>query len=199
MIWDCLSFVNSLCSHTHMNITLITGPMFAGKTTHLLDLYRGEQGTKLLVKHVCDTRGVNPRFVYTHNGNCAEALVTASLLTVSIPDDTTAIYIDEGQFFNDIVAFMGVCRLKQVQRVFVAGLVYDCHQLYFGSLYLLQSMCNTITLSSTCYGCHSEDAHHTVQPKQYTNTRRVTSIEYYPVCSRCLSDPLLPHRRERGG
>lgn len=53
--------------NVHPGITVYTGPMFAGKTTHLqqqLATYRVQNKTTIVVKHRCDTR-YNPSQV-TH-------------------------------------------------------------------------------------------------------------------------------------
>ena len=111
-------------------LCLILGPMFAGKSTYLINkvhelLCNGAQASEiLLINHSSDIRyDTTNTNICTHDGNKYKAISTNNLQTIinsiiNIPiDDTTTtttttitnkyshikhILIDEGQFFNDL-------------------------------------------------------------------------------------------------
>jgi len=107
-------------------LCLILGPMFAGKSTYLINkvhelLCNGAQSSEiLLINHSSDIRyDTTNTNICTHDGNKYKAISTNNLQTIinsiiNIPigDTTTTItnkyshikhiLIDEGQFFNDL-------------------------------------------------------------------------------------------------
>ena len=107
-------------------LCLILGPMFAGKSTYLINkvhelLCNGAHASEiLLINHSRDTRyDTTNTNICTHDGNKYKAISTNNLQTIihsiiNIPiDDTTTnitnkyshikhILIDEGQFFDDL-------------------------------------------------------------------------------------------------
>lgn len=100
-----------------MSLTLITGPMFSGKTSYLLSAINKYVIIKkhvLCVNHIFDKRYDEEGYIHTHDGktvantsknkeyitqmNCTEIkdFIDLDLSRYS------AIFIDEGHFFNDI-------------------------------------------------------------------------------------------------
>ena len=85
------------------NIHLISGPMFAGKTTELLRLLGRQRFAKrsyLLIKFAQDTRYEDrsssvPECV-THDERRHEAISTARLVDVQVPADIAVVAVDEG-------------------------------------------------------------------------------------------------------
>ena len=90
-------------------VVLFMGPMFAGKTTALMnEINKCEEEKRSLIifKFDRDTRFSNTD-ISTHNGMQHPAVSTATLmehLQKSLEYDS--IFIDEGQFFSDIVEFV---------------------------------------------------------------------------------------------
>ena len=110
-------------------ITLITGPMFAGKTTELLrqlNVHKNAGQKCLLIKHASDTRYSARGEVTTHDGISAEATIICKSLTNMSDKDmaqcraSQVIGIDEGQFFDDLVEFCDT--LACGKKLIVAGL-----------------------------------------------------------------------------
>ena len=107
-------------------LCLILGPMFAGKSTYLINkvhelLCNGAHASEiLLINHSRDTRyDTTNTNICTHDGNKYKAISTNNLQTIinsiiNIPIDDTSttttnkyshikhILIDEGQFFDDL-------------------------------------------------------------------------------------------------
>ena len=107
-------------------LCLILGPMFAGKSTYLINkvhelLCNGAHASEiLLINHSRDTRyDTTNTNICTHDGNKYKAISTNNLQTIinsiiNIPVDDTSttttnkyshikhILIDEGQFFDDL-------------------------------------------------------------------------------------------------
>ena len=87
-------------------IHLILGPMYSGKTTELLRLYRRYYlaGKKcLLIKHKADTR-YDSEYIVTHDNQKYKAINTEKLRDIIQVKDVTeaeVLCIDEIQFYDD--------------------------------------------------------------------------------------------------
>jgi thymidine kinase len=93
---------------------ILCGPMFAGKTTKMTEIIRGDlqQGKKvLIVKHDCDNRYSGKAEIYTHDGlvdfgdYSFQFVICSNLMDIKNIDKFDTIGIDEGQFFEDLPAF----------------------------------------------------------------------------------------------
>jgi thymidine kinase len=130
-----------------MSVTVCVGPMGAGKTTWLLEHYRSLQGKPgvrppLLVKHARDTRAM-ANCVETHDGLTvhADAVATDGMLlpTLCPAFDSShglaysAIFIDEGHFFDGLVCAVDTIALLGID-VFVAALDADSMRRPFPSI-----------------------------------------------------------------
>ena len=111
-------------------IQLIIGPMYSGKTTELLRLYKRYYlaGKKcILIKHNDDNR-YDPNYVVTHDQKKYKAISTKCLEDVINNKDvitSEVICIDEIQFFSDAAP---VCDTwaNEGKIVITAGLNGDC-------------------------------------------------------------------------
>lgn len=121
-------------------IEIFTGPMFAGKTTGLLDrihFFRGAGVQALLVKHASDTRYAGTA-VTTHSGialECRPARDVDELhaLVLEHPE-AKVVGVDEAQFFgHGIVAWARDLRMRNV-TVILAGLDRQSDGNYFGAM-----------------------------------------------------------------
>jgi thymidine kinase len=161
-------------------ITVIHGPMFAGKSTELRRLIcRAQQKKRCIVfKHKADTRyGTDDRTAKTHNGDGYEVHAVATVKDIwnAISDDgwsevigangksaskPDVVGIDEGQFFPGLLAFC----LQLVQAghdVIVAGLDTDKSGKVFQEIANLTAHAeHDVKLKAICQaqGCDSENA-----------------------------------------
>ena len=190
----------SLSFFKPMPLDLITGPMFAGKSTELLRRMRRYEhaGRRcVLVKWKGDTRysdGEERAEVVTHDMHRRVAL-SADTLSDCSPELSSAdvVGIDEGQFFPDVVE--ACCSLARTKVVIVSCLDGTFEQEPFPTIARLFSKADTITkLSAVCTNCKS-DAPFTKRykctapagPSPSTQIIAVGGAEMYvPCCRLCL-------------
>lgn len=111
------------------SLEVITGPMFSGKTTTLIDrvnTYQKEGLKVLCLKPAIDQRYSESEIV-THNKEAVEAKVVTSkedleVIKDSLPD---VLAIDEIQFFGEYIIDFTTELLQQGVRVVVTGLNKD--------------------------------------------------------------------------
>lgn len=159
-----------------MSLRIGYGPMFAGKTTALLeDLCRvaDTQPTLkvVMINHSSDTRAGTQSKFSTHAGLQKvpnfNVMQTLTLHNVDqLMRDYTHIGIDEAQFFDDLVPM--VTRWVQLgKHVHCVGLIADFRQQPFG--HLLQLFCCADELHHFCALCSeclkTIPAHTTVSPQ----------------------------------
>lgn len=149
-------------------LTIIFGPMFAGKTTELLrqaTRYFHAGATILFVNHSWNSR-YGTLEICSHDGNIASHKTFNSprvhfmrMNTLSeIPqednqmwDKIDCIFIEEGQFFKDILLVKKW--IKEGKKVFISGLDGDAEQKPFGDLCWLVPYANY--LEKQCALCRS--------------------------------------------
>lgn len=138
-------------------IEVFTGPMFAGKTTGLIDrmvMFSGAGVKTLLVKHASDTRYAGTA-VMTHSGVALEARpatdVDALHGLVAAHPEVKVVGVDEAQFFgHGIVAWARDLRMRGV-TVILAGLDRQSDGNYFGPMPWLLAHADVVhKLASEC-------------------------------------------------
>lgn len=129
---------------------VVTGCMFAGKTTELMRLKDREEfaGNKVLVfKPSNDTRSLG---IKNHEGKEFPAIEVSfndpSQIFQYLEKGVSAVFIDEAQFFGLDLASVVEVILKNGIRVYVAGLQNDFRHEGFGSMPTLLSKADKITL-----------------------------------------------------
>lgn len=174
-------------------LTVITGPMFAGKTSLLMDMVEDAQKagkSVVVIKHAVDDR-YDRESVVTHNGRRLKAFRCYTLAEIL---DQTASYqviaIDEGQFFNDLT-FVVNTQVNSGQEVIVAGLNSGNDRKPFSQMAeLVMTAERAIHLSSKC-AC-GRDAVFTLR-YNYDNPRQFVggSDMYRSTCRTCYFDSKL--------
>lgn len=150
------------------NLTIITGPMFAGKSTKLVELYNTYIPEETLVfNHSFDNRydGENNVLV-THTGNklpCIKVNDSQSIYNRILEYTTSGnlkiknIIIDECQFFQNIDNTVNTIfdNLECIENVICAGLDLDAKGHIFNPSFtkLFTISNNLIILESKCYIC----------------------------------------------
>ena len=149
-----------------MPVTLFVGPMFSGKTTHLISTaVRLKNMKKLIVKHSIDTRFTSSEQVISHDGLTLRVDDNTKFVTTdrlfSIPkdmiDEADALLIEEGQFFHDLYSFaIFYCHDKSL---FVSALLSDYRMKPFPSTINCCALADHIEhLKSRCALCGAETA-----------------------------------------
>lgn len=178
----------------NMTLTVITGSMFAEKTT---ELQRRGRRLKRAGKKVAyfkpdmDTRySVNQ--IVSHDGAKVDA--------INIPKDTTlqltsreyfenydVFLIDEVQFFNSRILTAIETLLREGKTVIVAGLDLDFKGQPFFTVSTLMSIAeNVVKLHAVCSEC-GDDAW--VSHKEEGGQRiQLGTDEYTPMCRKCFNN-----------
>lgn len=181
-------------------LTIITGPMWSGKTTELLRQYDRNvhaQLSCLLVKHGIDTRyGTN--HVVTHVNTYGLHTKGQAVVYHTIADliqgeglfsgrKLDTVYIDEIQFFPD--KHLCIELLNVGMNVVVAGLNGDyLQQLFPGMDTLIASASNIQMLTAICGICKINDAPFSCKintDSTNTNVDVGGADKYIPVCLKC--------------
>lgn len=174
---------------------LIFGPMFSGKTTKLIEI--AQQNTnKILVNYAGDTR-YHPTLLCTHSGLTTPCIQTDRLSTLLDTVDLSlieAVFINEAQFFPDLIEIVKTLVETYGKRVYVAGLDGDFQRNTFGFAHQLISLCDTVEkLHARCSRC---DLPALFSKRTTDNTEQIligSSAEYTPLCRGCyLLDMSVP-------
>lgn len=192
---DVLKAVYASQSPRGGKLTLIIGPMFSGKTEELMRLARRARiaSSKCLVVRSTKDNRYGDGALYSHaNRKDTESYPASTLKEVEdnlIMWYYDMIFIDEGQFFPDLVKFC----LKWVargKRVLVSALDAYSNQELWPVVAPLLPYAVKISLTAICHKCNG--------PATLTGSRKDQGAEevvggigeYYAVCSHC-------HLRER--
>jgi thymidine kinase len=125
--------MKSQSENSNGNLELIIGPMFAGKTTELFEKIKGlTEGLKsLLINHANDDR-YGKNVISTHNKEQLPCISIKKLNEIFTNDTFNAeykrcqyIFIDEGQFFEDLKDFVEQSVNKDKKKVYIAALSSD--------------------------------------------------------------------------
>ena len=150
-------------------LTVITGPMFSGKTSRLISLIDSniiaDMGT-LIFKPSNDTRYDATNMIKTHSGRYSPAMavdknkpmdILSCLLNYETEQfNVNTVAIDEVQFFKPDVICQLVNHLLFIEKrhVIVAGLSNDFEGKPFGAMPNLLSMADEIiSLKAVCAKC----------------------------------------------
>ncbi len=174
----------------HANLTIICGPMFAGKTTELIRRVIAARATPQTVhvfKPVRDDR-YHDGDITTHTGTRLAAVPISDAATAFAHADTTAlIVIDEAHFFG--VALIAPVRkaIAQGQSVILAGVDLDHRGEPFEPFpVLLCEADEVVKLRATCAACGGVAVH-----SQRMNEDRSRIVVggpgmYEPRCRACF-------------
>ncbi|MDY6770374.1 MAG: thymidine kinase [Candidatus Nanohaloarchaea archaeon] len=140
-------------------LRVFTGPMFAGKSTALLEAAE-EYDAVLVFKPELDDRYAEEEIV-THDGRSLEAEVVASdadgveeLEEQALDEVPDAVAIDEGQFFDEALVDAVGRLLAAGIDVVVTGLEKDYRQEGFGPMPELVSRADTVKrMTADCDVC----------------------------------------------
>lgn len=177
------------------SLTIFVGPMFAGKSTQLLREREKYQFSKKLFKlltisHIFDGGriGREQKIIRTHSDLFCEATHMVSKLLPILEDteyiESDVIFIDEGQFFDDIYEFCE--EVMKTKNVYVAFLSGTFERKPFGKSYLLYSIATSIVhVKAICSYCDTpSEAPYTI--KIGGNIDKIVEVgagdKYVPVC-----------------
>ncbi len=170
-----------------MFLTMILGPMFAGKTTYLINKYKECEGV-LTLKPSVDTR-YDEVFIESHDHKKIPTKIIKNIMDLKLEDikKYKTILIDEGQFFvglNDWIRSMD----EFEGRIYVSGLNGDFKRESFGEINKLISRCDDIIhLKAICSNCKKEASFSLKKIKDEKQVDVGGEDKYVPVCGECYS------------
>ena len=190
--------------NTNGYLELIIGPMFSGKTSRLLEIYKKCQIVNidcLIINHKTDNRFTTDSRLSSHSLIEAPCELLSNIYyhikRIPTSDKTDVskkimksqvILINEGQFFSDIKQSVMLLVEKYNKIVYVCGLDGDFKRKTFGSLLELIPFCDKVEkLPSLCkFCCNGNTA---IFSHRISHNDSQTLIggedEYIPLCRQC--------------
>ncbi|MCR4329337.1 MAG: thymidine kinase [Candidatus Roizmanbacteria bacterium] len=184
------------------SLTVITGPMFSGKSEELVRHLRRYAIANIPAKvfnHALDIR-YGKKKIISHSKESWDSIPikTGAQILSQITADTKVVVIDEVQFFNEDVIMVISHMLYRNINVIAAGLDTDFRGEPFGPIGSLLCMAEKIIkLKAVCSVCHEWNATRTQrllnngEPAPYTDPLiKVGALDSYQA--RCHSHHDLP-------
>ena len=142
-------------------ITTISGPMYAGKTTKLIEMYHKEQDeSKIVIKPKIDTR-YSISHVVSHNKEMinAESINSIEEL-IQKTEKIKHLFIDEIQFFDLEIAKV-LCKMAvDGKKIYVSGLNFDFRGNPFETVkFMLEHSDNIEMLEGECAKCNNTSSY----------------------------------------
>jgi thymidine kinase len=192
-------------------LELILGPMFSGKTSRLVEIYKQCKFCNIsvtVVNHTIDNR-YDDELLSTHDKVKIPCMKTERLLdlwceSIHLEEDieiiprskdkikiriSEVILINEGQFFPDLEEFVRLL-LNDGKKVYICGLDGDFERKKFGTILDLIPLCDKVTkLTSLCSLCkNGTPGIFSMRLTNETDQTVVGSENYIPVCRKCYSN-----------
>jgi thymidine kinase len=173
-------------------LEIFIGPMFSGKTSKLIDLYKQYSFCNIplaVINHSSDTR-YDDTMLSTHDKIMIPCIQTSTLTNITNNmDNVDVILINEGQFFEDLYDFV-VDMLKFNKKIYVSGLDGDFKREKFGKILDLIPLCDKVTkMTSLCSLCKNGTPG--LFSMRLTNEKEqmlIGSSNYIPVCRYCYEE-----------
>lgn len=179
-----------------MTLEIYIGPMYAGKTTKLINMYYANKETnKVIIDYNTDN---DNNMVYidsllNHTTQKIDGVYkTKSLKNLyNISNDTSYhsakyIYINECQFFPDLFDYVTL-KLKEQKHIYIYGLDGDFKQDIFGETFSLIPYSSKVEkIQGKCQYCENSS----VISHRVTNQKDVylpDSSLYIPLCLECVN------------
>ena len=177
---------------------ILLGPMFSGKTTRIIQLYKTRTyiGKKVVViNYIADTR-YHETMLSTHDHVMIPCILIEDLKDAwenkenpnySDIHSADTILINEGQFFKNLFTIVLEMVEKEKKEVHICGLDGDFKRNIFGELLQLIPYCDYIEkLTSLCACC--KDGTKALFSHRITSEDKqivVGSDNYTPLCRKC--------------
>ena len=198
------------------SIELIVGPMFSGKTTKIIELYKKytDMGlTCLVINYKFDKRYSDSDQIVSHAGDSIDAFSIEHLYDlypividssyvpnpqlvndISLPkwDDIDVILINEGQFFSDLYKWCSCAVDKHKKTIHIAALDSDFNRNNFQQISLLYPISDYVTKKKANCKCCSQPAIFSFRTNQKLMQVVDISNDYIPLCRDCYIKKTSP-------
>jgi thymidine kinase len=168
---------------------IITGPMFSGKTTYLINKSLNIEN-KLLINSALDVR-YKSNMISSHEGihiSCNSLDKLSKIKNLENYKTVKNIFIDEAQFFADLKDIVLDMVNSDKKCIYIAGLTTDHKQDKFGELSDLMCFADEIKiLQGKCFRCNEKS----IFTKKITvNTEEIIDVgsenKYESLCRNCI-------------
>ena len=182
-------------------LELIIGPMFSGKTSEIIEIYKKCVFCNIsvsIINHIIDKR-YHESMLSSHDKVMVPCLQTNELnhlwtkhddednnSSYEILRNSDVILINEGQFFTDLYEVV-IDMLKHNKKIYISGLDGDFERKKFGSSLDLIPLCDNVKkLKSLCSLCkNGTPGIFSMRLTQEKEQTVVGSSNYIPVCRNC--------------
>ena len=185
-------------------LEIILGPMFSGKTSKLLELYKQYKFCNIpisVINHSADTR-YHETMLSSHDKIMIPCIHTNKLMELweldiddSDPEkmknyinlrNAEVILINEAQFFEDLIPCVQ-SMLKEKKTIYISGLDGDFERKKFGNIIDLIPLCDKVTkLSSLCNLCkNGSPGLFSLRLTKEKQQMLIGTDNYIPVCRAC--------------
>ena len=172
------------------------GPMFAGKSSHILQFILRHDAIAndvYVIKHGYDTRyAYSEDDIATHDGRTARCCTTVSLINptmLAMIEDVKVVIVDEAQFFRGLVPFVKHVVDHLGKQLVLVGLDGDSNREPFGELLECIPLADRIQkLTAFCKTCaDGTPAIFTKRLNGATDKQVIVGGKdmYAPVCRKC--------------
>ena len=178
-------------------LKVILGSMFSGKTTELDKEYRRFSSCGyecLFINHESDKRyNSDENQTATHDGFFINSLNIGSKLLDFFKKESyltryDVIFINEGQFFEDLYEFVDYAVNERKKRVYVCGLDGDFKRKKFGSILDIIPLCDDVVkLKALCKNCHFKEGIFTFRLSDEEEQTVIGADNYIPLCRNCYN------------
>ena len=171
-------------------LELFIGPMYASKTTRLVEIYKQCKFCNIsvtVINHTIDNR-YDDVLLSTHDKVKIPCLQAKNLTDIWNEEvkKSDVILINEGQFFSDLYEVV-VEMLASKKKIYICGLDGDFERKKFGTILDLIPLCDKVTkLTSLCSQCKDgTPGIFSMRLTSETEQTVVGSDNYIPVCRKC--------------
>ena len=189
-------------------LEMIIGPMWAGKTSRLINIYHAKRtalglgdGEIIAINYVADTRYDQTKGMGSHDSQYIPCVWAEKLCDISnICKETTCrvpeisekfkeakiLLINECQFFLDAAEWVRVAVEKYNKQVYVCGLDCDYKRNLFGNWLDLVPHADVVTkLKAICAKCKSKNGLYSHRLTNCSQQFLIGTSEYQTLCRRC--------------
>jgi len=176
------------------SLHLVLGPMFSGKTTRLIQIYKTRTyiGKKVAVINYAEDKRYDSKLLSTHD----QIMIPCIQLSVLNGFDCSqydTILINEGQFFSDLYEHVLDYVEKYNKEVYIFGLDGDFLRCKFGSILDLIPLCDTVKkFAALCANCRDGTmAHFSHRITSEMEQCVIGADNYIPLCRKCYKESLI--------
>lgn len=178
---------------------IVLGPMYSGKTSRLLSLYKQYKFCEMniaVVNFAEDTRYAD-NMLSTHDKNMIPCFMS-NTMNEAFPFDGDEVHkyqvflINEAQFFPDIVDWVKKAISPPFNKtIHISGLDGDFKRGTFGNWLNLITYCDSVEkLNSICCGCKNAPAIFSFRLTDQKEQKVIGSDSYVPLCRKCYDEKL---------